>query len=71
LLCWLGWHCGQLHFEAGQGLAPAFDELTKHGKLCRCAIAVRSRTSAFRPIPASKAARTKHRRCKAAASNKP
>ena len=37
LLCWLGWHCGQLHFGAGQGLVPVFDELMKHGKLCRYA----------------------------------
>jgi hypothetical protein len=77
--CWAGAgrHRGQLHFQIGQRFASAFDELTQHGKLCGCFIAVRriqrpaQPRNASRPMPASKAARTKHSRCKAASSNKP
>lgn len=42
MLCRFGWHGGQLHFEAGQGLAPTLDELPQHGKLRRRTVTVRS-----------------------------
>jgi hypothetical protein len=42
VLCRFGWHGGQLHFEAGQGLAPTLDELPQHGKLRRRTVTVRS-----------------------------
>ena len=41
MLCRLGWHGGQLNFEADQSLTPLFDELAQHGKLRDPLIAVR------------------------------
>ena len=77
VLCRFGWHGGQLHFEAGRGLAPTLDELPQHGKLRRRTVTVRSiqrpaqPRQCVEPIPASKAARTKRSRCNAVSSNKP
>ncbi|RCH01954.1 hypothetical protein CSC36_6645 [Pseudomonas aeruginosa] len=77
MLCRLGRQGGQLHFQIGQRFAPTLDELTQQGKLRGRFVAVRRIQRPAQPrqrVEAdarSKAARTKHSRCKAASSNKP
>jgi hypothetical protein len=77
VLCRFGWHGGQLHFEAGQGLAPTLDELPQHGKLRRRTVTVRSIQRPAQPRQCVQAdtrfegSPYQRSRCNAVSSNKP